>query len=152
MLRRQGLLGDTLSHAALPGICIAFLLTGGKAPLCCWLGAGVAGWLGDRCCCCTSCANRLIEDTALGIVLSVFFGFGIVLLTFIPAPQRRQPGGAGQVPVRPGRGAGAQQRGDDGRAGRRGPAGGAALLYKEFKLLSFDPDFAAQPGLHRPRG
>ena len=33
VLRRQGLLGDTLAHAALPGICLAFLLTGSKAPL-----------------------------------------------------------------------------------------------------------------------
>jgi len=43
LLKRQSLLGDTLSHAALPGIALAFLLTGSKAPLVIMLGAAVAG-------------------------------------------------------------------------------------------------------------
>lgn len=46
VLRRQSLLGDAISHAALPGIAIAFLLTGSKAPLILVLGAAIAGWLG----------------------------------------------------------------------------------------------------------
>ncbi|MEZ4570181.1 MAG: metal ABC transporter permease [Thermomicrobiales bacterium] len=46
VLRRQGQLGDALSHTALPGIAIAFLLTNSKAPLVLMLGAVVAGWLG----------------------------------------------------------------------------------------------------------
>ena len=33
LLRRQSLLGDAMSHAALPGVLIAFMLTGSKAPL-----------------------------------------------------------------------------------------------------------------------
>jgi len=45
-LRRQSLLGDAVSHAALPGIAIAFLLTGSKAPLVLMVGAGLAGWIG----------------------------------------------------------------------------------------------------------
>ena len=40
VLRRQGLIGDALAHAALPGVCVAYLLTGAKAPLvvrqCCY--------------------------------------------------------------------------------------------------------------------
>ena len=45
VLRRQSLLGDAISHAALPGIALAFLLTGTKAPLVLVSGAIVAGWL-----------------------------------------------------------------------------------------------------------
>ena len=46
VLRRQGLLGDTLAHAALPGICVAFLLTGSREQIVLLLGAGIAGWIG----------------------------------------------------------------------------------------------------------
>ncbi len=41
LLRQQGLLGDALAHAALPGICIAFMLTGSRASLVLLLGAGI---------------------------------------------------------------------------------------------------------------
>ena len=46
VLRGQSLLGDAISHAALPGIALAFLLTGSKAPLVLVLGAALAGWVG----------------------------------------------------------------------------------------------------------
>ena len=57
VLRRQGLLGDALAHAALPGICIAFLLTGSREQIVLLLGAGIAGWIGP-CSCSPSCAGR----------------------------------------------------------------------------------------------
>ena len=44
-LRRQGLLGDALAHAALPGVCLAYLLTGSKESFVLLAGAAVAGWL-----------------------------------------------------------------------------------------------------------
>ena len=46
LLRRQSLLSDALAHAALPGVCLAFLLTGSKAPEILLAGAMVAGILG----------------------------------------------------------------------------------------------------------
>lgn len=145
VLRRQGLLGDTLSHAALPGICIAFLLTGARAPLPLLIGAGVAGWIGTLLLLNTVRETKLSEDTMLGVVLSTFYGVGIVLLTYI---QRRND---------------ASQAGLDkflfGQAAALvrsnvvtfAVLGGIALLavlllYKEFKLLSFDPEFAASIG------
>src|SRR5919108_2722538 len=45
VLRKQSLLGDAISHAALPGIALAFLLTRSKEPLVLVLGAAAAGWL-----------------------------------------------------------------------------------------------------------
>src|SRR5690606_37083137 len=76
VLRKQSLLGDAISHAALPGIALAFLLTGSKAPFVLLLGAAVAGWLGTLLMMSIIGATRIKEDTALGLVLSVFFGFG----------------------------------------------------------------------------
>ena len=46
VLRRQSLLGDAISHAALPGIALAFLLTGSRTPLVLLFGAAAAGWIG----------------------------------------------------------------------------------------------------------
>ena len=46
VLRKQSLVGDAISHAALPGICLAYLFTGSKSPLALFIGAALAGWLG----------------------------------------------------------------------------------------------------------
>jgi manganese/zinc/iron transport system permease protein len=45
VLRRQSLVGDAMSHAALPGIAIAYLLTGEKSNIVLLTGAAIAGWL-----------------------------------------------------------------------------------------------------------
>jgi manganese/zinc/iron transport system permease protein len=93
VLKEQSLLGDAIAHAALPGICIAFLLSFNKNPLLLFLGAFVAGIIG------TVLINAIIQkslikqDTALGVILSVFFGFGTLLLTMIQKiPTARQTG------------------------------------------------------------
>lgn len=83
LLRRQSLLGDAVSHAALPGVCIAFLITGGKDPLSILIGALLAGFAGSLFILLVVRGSRIKEDSAIGIVLSVFFGVGIVLLTYI---------------------------------------------------------------------
>lgn len=146
VLRRQSLLGDALAHAALPGLCLAFLLTGSKAPLALLIGGGLAGWVAALGVLAILRTTRLGEDAALGVTLSSFFGFGVTLLTFI------QHGGD------------ASQAGLDkflfGQAATIiasdvltfAVLGGAALLvvallYKQFKLVTFDPDYAASLGL-----
>src|SRR5688572_7264799 len=83
VLRRQGLMGDALSHAALPGICLAYMLTGVKTPIVLMLGAAIAGWLGMLLILAILRYTRIDSGSALGIVLTVFFGFGVVLLTVI---------------------------------------------------------------------
>ncbi|MFD2117728.1 metal ABC transporter permease [Paenibacillus yanchengensis] len=140
-LRKQSLVGDTLAHAALPGICIAFMLSGVKSMFLFLIGATVAGFIATIGIGVITRHSKLKQDAALGIVLSTFFGFGIVLLSII-------------------------QRGDYGnQAGlNRFMFGQAAsmvssdvymmaiisvllviicfLLFKQFKLISFDPGFA----------
>lgn len=83
VLRRQSLLGDTISHAALPGIALAFLISGSKAPLGLLLGAAFAGWLGNLLILSVVRRTKIKEDSAQGVVLSAFFGIGLVLLGFI---------------------------------------------------------------------
>jgi manganese/zinc/iron transport system permease protein len=147
VLRRQGLLGDTLSHAALPGICIAFLLTGSKEPLVLLLGAGVAGWIGSLLMLWIVRETVLSEDSALGIILSTFFGLGIVLLSLIQ--QRNDANQAGIDKYLFGQAAALVEKNVITFA----ILGGIALsilfiLYKEFKLLTFDPEFANTMGFN----
>lgn len=145
MLRRQSLLGDAISHAALPGIALAFLLTGSKAPLVLVLGAAIAGWLGTLAVMVTVRNTRIKEDAALGMVLAVFFGFGMLLLTFIQKlPDASQ---AGLDKFLFGQAATLVQR-DVVTMALLGTVAmlTVMLLWKEFKLFSFDPEFAASLG------
>jgi manganese/zinc/iron transport system permease protein len=145
-LRRQSLLGDAVSHAALPGIVLAFMLTGSKMPLVLMLGAGFAGWIGTLVVRLVVRRSRVPQDSALGIVLAVFFGVGLVLLTHIQKlPNAAQ---AGLESFLFGQAASLLKR-DVVTMAVLGAAALAilALLWKEFKLLSFDPDFAASLGL-----
>lgn len=141
VLRRQGLLGDTLAHAALPGICIAFLITGSRAQIPLLLGAGIAGWVGTMILLLIVRRTVLSEDAALGIVLSTFFGFGVLLLTFIN--QRDDANQAGLDKYLFGQAAALIESDVIIFAILGGVALALVLLfYQEFKLLTFDPEFA----------
>ena len=145
VLRGQSLLGDAISHAALPGVALAFLLTASKAPIVLVVGAGLAGWLGTLCVMGITRTSRVPYDAALGIVLSVFFGLGMVLLTYLQA--RPQASQAGLDTFLFGQAAALVGRDVATMAG----IGAVALVlmavfWKEFKLLLFDADFAAVQG------
>ena len=145
VLRKQSLLGDAISHAALPGIALAFLLTGSKASLVLVLGAAAAGWLGTLIVMRIVGTTRVKEDSALGIVLSVFFGLGLVLLTYIQ--KRPDASQAGLDRFLFGQAATLLHR-DVILIASLGAVAllVAALFWKEFKLLAFDPDFGASLG------
>ncbi len=145
VLRRQSLLGDAMSHAALPGIAIAFLLTGSKMPLVLILGAAIAGWIATLFIMSIVNSTRVKYDTALGMVLSVFFGFGLVLLTIIQ--KRPDATQAGLDKFLFGQAAALLER-DVVTMGGLGAVAIITMLvfWKEFKLLSFDPDFGATLG------
>lgn len=82
-LRRQSLMGDAISHATLPGIAGIFLLTGDRSLWVLLLGAALAGWVAMIVVLELTQQSRIHMDSALGIVLSVFFGLGVVLLTVV---------------------------------------------------------------------
>ncbi len=145
VLRRQSLLGDAISHATLPGVVLAFLLTRSKAPMVLLVGALAAGWLAMLWVLTITRHTRIKQDSALGLVLSVFFGLGMVLLTFTQRlPDARQ---AGLEQFLFGQAATLLERDVINMA----LISGAVILlvglfWKEFKLLSFDRDFGHSLG------
>ncbi|WP_394747741.1 metal ABC transporter permease [Spongiimicrobium salis] len=93
VLRKQSLLGDAISHAALPGIAITFLITGAKNSNTLLIGALISGLIGTFWIRGIVKKTHLKSDTALGLILSLFFGFGMLLLTFIQKmPDANQAG------------------------------------------------------------
>jgi len=145
VLRKQSLLGDAISHAALPGIALAFLLTGSKAPLTLILGAAIAGWIGTLFIISIINNTPIKEDTALGLVLSVFFGFGLVLLTFIQKLPNASQAGLDKFLF--GQAATLMER-DVVTMTVLGSISFffVLLFWKEFKLLCFNADFGDSQG------
>jgi len=97
-LRKRALVSDAISHATLPGVGLAFMLSvaiggSGRELSILMLGAAASAGLGLACVLWLTRRTRLGEDAAIGAVLSVFFGFGIVLLTIIQSLQSGQQAG-----------------------------------------------------------
>ncbi|MFC5470887.1 metal ABC transporter permease [Cohnella suwonensis] len=144
-LRKQSLIGDTLAHAALPGICIAFMLTGVKSVGLFLIGAILSGLLATFGMSWIIRHSRIKPDAAMGIVLSVFFAIGIVLLTQIQHSSYGNQSGLDKFLF----GQAASMTLSDVYV-MGGVAilliGACALLFKEFKLISFDSGFASGIG------
>ncbi|BCJ93923.1 zinc ABC transporter permease [Anaerocolumna cellulosilytica] len=93
VLKKQSLLGDGVSHAALPGVVMAFLLTGAKDTEILLLGALTSGLLATLFILNIVKHTRIKFDSALALVMSVFFGLGLVLLTYVQKiPNSNQAG------------------------------------------------------------
>lgn len=141
ILRKRALVGDAVAHAVLPGVALGFILAGGKDPLLLVAGSFLFGLLAMITLDFIARNSRISPDTATGIVLSVFFGLGVMLLTTI-----QNHGFADQSGL------------DDFLFGQAASMvredvavfGGLSLLiillialaYKELKLVSFDPEYA----------
>ena len=145
VIRKESLLGDAVSHSALPGIALAFLLTGTKNTEVLLLGALLSGLLATFLINSVSKFSRIKFDSSLAIILSVFFGGGLVLLTYIQKiPNANQAGlenfifGQASTVLL--------------RDVKIIAILGSILLvivmlfWKEFKLVSFDMDFAESLG------
>jgi len=146
-LQRRSLIGDAIAHATLPGVGFAFIILGRKELHWLLLGAAISGWAGALAIDAITRYSRLKLDAALGIVLSAFFGLGIVVLTYIQKT-----------------GAGAQSGLDKFLFGQAAAIGrqdvivlaiiGAVmvtvllLLFAKLKIMTFDPGFAASAGLN----
>jgi manganese/zinc/iron transport system permease protein len=92
-LRGQSLIGDAIAHATLPGVAIAYLLTGTKDPSFLLIGAAIAGVLGIGAITAIVRTTKIDNDGANGIILSIFFGLGLLLLTYIQKlPKSSQAG------------------------------------------------------------
>ncbi len=145
VVRRLAMVGDTLSHAVLPGLVAGFLWAGGKDPWALFVGACLAGLLGNFLVTQIRNHSLLKEDAALGLVLSGFYAIGITLLTMLQHSSIGQKAGLDKVLF--------------GQAAALGVKdlqlmGIASLVlimllaffYKEFLTLSFDKSFARALG------
>lgn len=150
LLRKRSLMSDTISHATLPGIGIAFIvgeLTFGIGKNLPWLlsGAALTGLAGMGMVVAIRHYSKLKDDSALAIVLSVFFGLGIAIFTVVQ-----------QMPT--GNAAGLEHF-IYGKAASMTVSDSmlifivtlitglvCMLFYKEFALLCFDSSFAASQG------
>lgn len=148
VLRKRALMADATSHATLPGIALAFLILPifgfeGKALPGLLIGALLTGLCGMGSILIIQKFTRLKEDVAMGIVLSVYYGFGIVLLSVISQmEQLGSPAGLESYIF--------------GKTAAMITKDAALIaicalvvlllvlaLYKEFKLICFDSDYVA---------
>lgn len=144
VLRRESLMGDALSHAALPGVALAFLLAGRELGVL-LIGAGIASWVALRFISTLLRTTRLKQDAAMGIVLASWFAGGIALLTYIQSIPDASQAGLDQFIFGQ---AAAIVESDVLLVGGVGTVVLLllALFWKEFKLVTFDMEFAGANG------
>ena len=146
VLARRSLVGDALAHSALPGVALAFLVTGAKDPGSLLVGAAIAGLIGAWMIHGIERGSRLRPDAAIGVVLSSFFSLGIVLLTYISGTGNAQQ--AGLETYLFGQAAGLLERDVQVMALICLVAVAATVVaMRPLKVAIFDRDFAASTGL-----
>lgn len=80
ILRKMALIGDAISHAVLPGIAIAFLLSGTRDSLAMMIGATALGllavfliqWLQN---------SGIQSDASIGIIFTALFAIGVIIIS-----------------------------------------------------------------------
>lgn len=150
VLRRQSLVGDTLAHAALPGVCIGFLLTSSKAPVPILLGAAFSAGLAMAWVQWITRNTRTDWNTALGIALTSLFGLGVLLLSLIQrSPSANQ---AGLDTILFGQAAALVQENVIAILIIGSIATAILIRIRQpYQLLAFDPDYARASGLNVAR-
>ena len=149
-LRGRALVSDALAHATLPGVGLAFMIMvalGGDgrnlvgllagSAITAGLGVLVVDWIVSR--------SRLSEDAAIGAVLSVFFGVGVVFLTIIQTMSAGRQAGLESFLL----GATAGMLFQDAVVIAVGGAAAVAftwLMRRPMTMVAFDADYAAAAG------
>jgi len=150
ILRKRALMADAIAHCTLPGLALAFLLgttigVNGKHLPSLLVGASFTGILGVGLVQWIVRSSRLHEDTAIGVVLSSFFGLGIVLISVIQVLGTGDEGGLSHFIF----GQTASLNYDDARLLLLIACLvtiGALIPLKEIRLICFDEDFARSDG------
>lgn len=151
-LGKRALVSDAISHATLPGVALAFMamvaLGGdGRALPGLLLGSAISSAVGLLCVSALTNRTRLSEDAAIGAVLSVFFGLGVVLLTVIQSMSSGRQAGLESFLL----GSTAGMLWNDALVIALGGAlvlALVALLRRPMTMVAFDPEFAAGAGMN----
>lgn len=96
VLKGQSLIGDAIGHSAFPGVVLAFILFASRNPIILLMGAIFSGSLAFILIEILNKNTKLSLDTILAVILSSFFGLGMVLKSYIqgnPAYQRASQSG-----------------------------------------------------------
>lgn len=146
VLREQSLMGDALSHAALPGVAIAFLIAGRDLGVL-LIGAGISGWLGVQFINALTTTTRIKQDTAMAMALSSFFALGIALLSYIQGLGNASQAGLNKFIFGQ---AASIQRNDVVLISTLGAISFLVVFafWKEFKLITFNREFAEANGFN----
>lgn len=154
VLRRMSLVGDAISHAVLPGLAVAFIVTSSREVGPMLVGALAVGLLTTVLTAAIARWGKVPEDAALGVVFTTFFAVGVVLVTWVAGQIDLDPGCVlyGLIEFTP--------FDTVVLAGQELPRSfvwlaTAALLncaliavfYKELKIVSFDPYLATTMGI-----
>lgn len=149
-LRKRALVSDAVAHATLPGVGLAFMLMvflggDGRNLVGLLAGSAVTAWIGLLLVEWTARRTRLSEDAAIGAVLSVFFGIGIVLLTVIQTMSAGRQAGLESFLL----GSTAGMLFQDAvviAVGGTLAVLATYLLRRPMTLVAFDPEYAAASG------
>lgn len=158
ILRRMALVGDAISHSVLPGLAIAFLVSGSRSSLSMFLGALAAGIVTTILIETIHRRSRIKQDAAIGITFSTLFAIGVILICiyadkvdldqecvlygeigFVPFEPMVALGSLGDIAPEP--------------VFRMGlvallVAAVIAIFYKELLITSFDPALAHSMGIN----
>jgi ABC-type Mn2+/Zn2+ transport system permease subunit/Mn-dependent DtxR family transcriptional regulator len=146
VVRKMAMVGDVLSHAVLPGVAAGFLWNMEKDPVAIFVGATLAGLLGTAVVSWITQTTKLKSDTALALVLALFFAIGLVLMAVIQKVPTAAQSGLDKALL--GQAAALGERDIKLMAGVLvATALFVTFLYKELLAVSFDPVFARTVGI-----
>ncbi|HFI0056769.1 TPA: metal ABC transporter permease [Streptococcus suis] len=95
VLTRQSLIGDSLGHAAYPGIILSYMVFQSRQPLLLLIGAVASGYLSYGLVSWLCRGGRTSRVNALALVSAAFFGLGLVLKQYVQGNEAFQ--GAAQA-------------------------------------------------------
>ncbi|MBU0508570.1 metal ABC transporter permease [bacterium] len=81
VLRRMAMLGDAISHAVLPGIAVAFLITHSRQSVTMLIGAALVGLLTVFIVDVLQRRGRLQHDASIGVTFTFLFALGVILIS-----------------------------------------------------------------------
>ena len=157
MLRRMALVGDAISHSVLPGIAIAFLVSGSRGSAAMFVGALLAGVVTTVIIEAIHRNSRIKQDAAIGIAFTSLFAIGVILISVFAGQVDLDQecvlyGEIGTVPLEESTVIGGKALGPAAVVRMGGVLGLTVILigvfYKELLVSSFDPGLASSMGIN----
>ncbi len=155
VLRRMSMMGDAISHAVLPGLAVAFLITGSRDSVTMLVGAVLVGIATAFLIQGVTKLGGLDKGASMGVIFTTLFALGLILIRQAADHVDLDPGCVlyGAIELTP--------LDVYEIAGWEVPRAAATngvmllvnlvfvgLLYKELKITSFDPDLATTMGIN----